>query len=377
MCGLFAGTIVAFYLGLFSLAPWVIAVYPGILSLRGVIGGLLSGHMSTGLHVGTVRPRFFGNTKSFYLLFQAIVALTLETSVIMGLVAVLFGNLFWAVGMTDMFAILGVITATMALSLVIISPLTMTVSFLSFKHGLDPDIILYPIESTVSDVLITICYVSVLSLFFLFGLVGRYLIGFLSLILLISTMYFSFKNAKEKEFIKTIRESFSTLLFVAFIVNVTGSFLRKISEVIGGRREIYTVYPALIDTIGDVGAVVGSTATTKLALGTLRPSLSAIRNHNAEVFGAWTASITMFIVYSAMALLIQGMFLWRTFLSFAFVLLLSNLIAASGIIVVAYTVGILTFQKGLDPDNFVIPIESSLADSITTISLLAALTLIG
>jgi cation transporter-like permease len=31
----------------------------------------------------------------------------------------------------------------------------------------------------------------------------------------------------------------------------------------------------------------------------------------------------------------------------------------------------------LDPDNFVIPIESSLADSITTISLLVALGLIG
>jgi cation transporter-like permease len=40
-------------------------------------------------------------------------------------------------------------------------------------------------------------------------------------------------------------------------------------------------------------------------------------------------------------------------------------------------VAILTFQKGLDPDKFVIPIESSLADSITTIALLAALFLIG
>jgi len=40
-------------------------------------------------------------------------------------------------------------------------------------------------------------------------------------------------------------------------------------------------------------------------------------------------------------------------------------------------VAVLTFQRGLDPDNFVIPIESSLADGITTISLLAALFLVG
>jgi len=31
----------------------------------------------------------------------------------------------------------------------------------------------------------------------------------------------------------------------------------------------------------------------------------------------------------------------------------------------------------LDPDNFVIPIESSLADGITTVALLVALFLIG
>ena len=34
-------------------------------------------------------------------------------------------------------------------------------------------------------------------------------------------------------------------------------------------------------------------------------------------------------------------------------------------------------KKGLDPDNFVIPIESTLADSITTIALLIALFLTG
>jgi cation transporter-like permease len=40
-------------------------------------------------------------------------------------------------------------------------------------------------------------------------------------------------------------------------------------------------------------------------------------------------------------------------------------------------VAILTFKKGLDPDNFVIPIESSIADSVTTVALLAAIFLTG
>jgi len=377
ICGVFAGTVVAFHLGLFSMAPWVIGVYPGIVSARGVIGGLLSGRLSTGLHVGTVRPRFLNNTKGFYLLLKAIVVLTLETSVGMSLVAVLFGVFLWGASVTDLFAVLGVIMATMTLALVVVSPLTMLVSFLSFKHGLDPDIILYPVESTVSDVLITLCYVSILSLFFLPNAFGHYVIIILCLILIISALYFLCKNLKEKEFVKTLKESFLTLVFVAFIVNVTGSVLGKISEVIGGRREIYTVYPALIDTIGDVGAVIGSTATTKLALGTLKPSLSAVGNHLNEIIGAWVASIIMFIIYSSLSLLIQGILLLDLFIRFTTLLLITNVLAASFIIAISWGVSIITFHRGLDPDNFVIPIESSMADSMTTVSLLVALALIG
>jgi len=377
ICGVFAGTVVAFQLGLFSMAPWVIAVYPGIISARGVIGGLLSGRLSTGLHVGTVRPRFLGNTRSFYLLFKAVVVLTLETSVAMSLVAVVFGAFLWGAKVTDLFTILGVIVATMTLALIVISPLTMIVSFLSFKHGLDPDIILYPVESTISDVLITLCYVSILSLYFLPSAFGLYIIVLLCLILTISALYFSYRNLKEREFVKTLKESFLTLIFVAFIVNVTGSVLGKISEAIGGRREIYTVYPALIDTVGDVGAVIGSTATTKLALGTLKPSLSAVGSHIHEIIGAWIASVIMFIIYSTLSLLIQGVFTLNVFVKFTTFLLTANVLAASFIIAISWAVSIITFQRGLDPDNFVIPIESSMADSMTTISLFIALALIG
>jgi len=374
--GIVAGTIVAYHLGLFSLVPWAIAVYPPILSARGVIAGLFCGRLSTGLHLGTVQPRFIGNTKSFYLLFQAIIMLTLEASIAMGLVAALFGSLFLGIPASDFFNIISVILATMTLSLVIISPLTMIVSFLSFKRGLDPDIIVYPVESTISDLLITMTYILVVNLFIRFGSAGRYLIVFAGLVLLFVAAYLLPKNAREPEFVKTIRESLLTLVFVAFIVNVTGTTLGKIAEVVGERREIYTVYPALIDTIGDVGSVVGSTATTKLALGTLKSSFSSIRDHATEISGAWSASLIMFFTYSVLSLIIQGLFTLPNFFRFTALLFSANVAAASFIIIISYAVAILTYQKGLDPDNFVIPIESSLADSITTISLLLALSII-
>jgi len=181
----------------------------------------------------------------------------------------------------------------------------------------------------------------------------------------------------EVNFIKTIKESMTTMLIVAFVVNVTGTVLKQISYFVAERKEVFTVYPALIDTIGDIGSVVGSTATTKLALGLLTPSLASMRNHAKNIFSAWSASLMVFVILAILSLAINGVFSLPSFLSLISVLLIANVIAVTAIVLLSYSISILTFKKGLDPDNFVIPIESSFADSITTIALLVALLLIG
>ena len=62
---------------------------------------------------------------------------------------------------------------------------------------------------------------------------------------------------------------------------------------------------------------------------------------------------------------------------FTTILYATSILAASCMILIAYAVCILTYRKGWDPDNFVIPVESSLADTITTLALLTALNVIG
>ena len=58
-------------------------------------------------------------------------------------------------------------------------------------------------------------------------------------------------------------------------------------------------------------------------------------------------------------------------------LLATNILATVSMVFISISVAVLTFRKGLDPDNFVIPIESSLADILTTISLVIMLSLAG
>lgn len=373
--GLFAGFMVASQLGVFQLSPWAIAIYPAIVSAKGVISGLLSGRLSTALHIGTIYPSFLRNTQKFYRLVAALICLTLITSVAMSSASLIFGIVFWGVNLADFPAILLVVVATMVLGL-LLTLVTIKVAFITFEKGLDPDVVVYPIMSTVADIFITFCYVLTLNLFFLID-IGKYALVLIGLLHIALVLYILPRNFHAEEFMKTIRESLSTVLFVAIIVNITGTVLKRISTIAEGRREIYTVYPALIDLVGDVGSVVGSTATTKLALGLLRHSLASIKNHALQIFGAWASSVVLFVVLAVLSLLMNALFELHLFLGIISTLLITNIIAVATIVLLSYAVAIFTFQRGLDPDNFVIPIESSLADSMTSLALLVALILSG
>lgn len=370
--GMLAGTLLALFFDVFSLAPWTFVLFPGILSVRGAIGGLFSGRLGTGLHLGTVKYSYTKNTRYFYLLLNAVVTLTFLSGIAIGLITWVFGLFLWKATLVDFVSILSVIIGTMGLSILFVSPLTIVVSVFSFRRGLDPDIIVYPVMSTVADIIVTACYILCLSIFLLTSF-GYYLIGVLDFVFLSVVFYILVENAAQKEFVKTIREFLFTLTFVVLIVNVTGSFLNQIRSIIGVRPEIYIVYPALIDTAGDVGSIVGSTATTKLALGVTQPSFSSIKQHKTEIGGAWTASVLMFALYSITSLFACGTVALNNLLAMTARLLVTNGLAVSVMVVIAYIVAIATYKRGWDPDNFVIPIESSLADSVTTMALLTAL----
>ena len=373
--GLIAGFTIAVQLGIFQLQPWVIALYPAVVSVKGVITGLLTGRLSTALHLGTVYPKFFGNTKTFYRLIGAMVVLTLATSATISVISIVFGTLFWGITIADFPAILTVMVATLSLGL-LITLITVKVAFVSFKKSLDPDTIVYPAISTVADIIITFLYIGVLNLYFSGGQVGKWAIIIFGLINVFLVLIILPRNIRETEFLKIIKESLPTMLLVAFMVNITGTVLKGISNLVDGRREIYTVYPAIIDMMGDVGLVVGSAATTKLALGVLTPSFSSIKNHAKNIFSAWTASLVLFAVLGLLSLGINGMFSLQGISNLLLILFVSNIIAFTVIVLLSYGIAILTFKKGLDPDNFVLPIGSSLADSITTIALFVALLLI-
>lgn len=371
--GLVAGGILATYLDVFSIRPWAIVLFPAILSVRGAIGGLFSGRLSTSLHLGTIKASYTNNTKSFKLLLVSIVTLAFESSVVIGSAAFIVSSFLWGTPFQDSLEILAVISGTMSMSILFVSPITMAASFTSFKHGLNPDITVYPITSTFADVIITLCYITVLGTFF--GTEsGPSIVYLIDLLFILMVLISLARNLKEEDFLKTLKEFQLTLLFVAIIVNITGSMLNAMRSSIGERIEVYAVYPALITTMGSFGSIVGSTATTKLFTGLINPFFSSMKDHLTQILSAWTASAIMFTIYMGIASVGYNVDSGG-YSSFFAELLTTNILAASVMACIAYAIAILTFRHALDPDNFVIPIESSIADAVTTIFLFVALKL--
>lgn len=361
----------AYSLGVFDRIPWALVIYPGILSMRGAIGGLYSGRLSTALHLGTIKPRILGNTEESYVLFNTVNTLTLVSALFMGSLGSLVGVIVTGTPPQEFFLILSVIIASMGLSIVAISPLTFWVSVVSFKRGLDPDVLVYPIMSTVADLIITGLYVGVL--YIVAYTPGSLLILTGINIVFISAVLFTVsKIYQNREFIRTVREFMLTLIIVTIIVNITGTALNSIVKKIGERPEILMIYPALIDTVGDVGSIIGSTATTKMALGMMKTEAKAIISHLLEITSAWTASFIMFILFAVTSSLVYGV---GRFPAFLLEVCATNLMVVPIIVVISFATALVARGRGLDPDNFIIPIETSISDGLTTIGLLVAITL--
>jgi mgtE-like transporter len=373
LTGLIAGALLASSYGLFHEFSWAIVLYPGILSVRGALGGLFSGRISTALHLGTIKPTIKDNTRSAYNLLDSIIVLTLVSSLVMSVLGSATCLLSGYIGLVTVPRIFFTMVTTMGLSIILISPFTFWFSVFSFNRGLDPDKLVYPVVSTFSDIVITGCYVIVLWSVVRFPELSWVAHLVVSAVLCYYAYRMYVKNLHDEEFMETIREFLMTLAVVSVIMAVTGRVMGSISDKIGDYPGVYFVYPAIIDTVGDLGSIVGSTATTKMALGFIEAEMSGIKDHFTEITSAWIASLVMFIVYG----LVSYAFFGGDLAIIMARIVVMNLVMMPIISVITFAVAIETRNRGLDPDNFIIPIETSISDGLTTFVLFLTLILIG
>ncbi|MCD6164719.1 MAG: magnesium transporter, partial [Candidatus Odinarchaeota archaeon] len=146
--------------------PWILIIYPPLLTVRGNISGMFSGRLTTGLHVGLIKPNIRKNTEYFYSLRASIFSMSFINALIVGvltyIVFLIFEPLYYVSLLILIFiAVMSMMIPT-TISIFFLAPL---VAIVSYKKGIDPDVIAYPILSTVNDIIVSVVYVITIWLF--------------------------------------------------------------------------------------------------------------------------------------------------------------------------------------------------------------------
>ena len=363
-------------LPLFQSAPWILALFPPLLTVRGNIGGIFAGKLGTMLHIGEAEPRLRGNTPEFYSFIRSIMTLTFIDTIGIGFLAFAVNSFFGNASLENFqfFVTVPVLTCLLAMSIAI--PIATFFGIEIFKRGLDPDVILYPMMSTIDDILVTVCYAVVVGAALIPGvplLMGILTIGLGTIFV---TMLVRGKN--KRIFRKTMVEGVPIVLFASLLGIFGGVGLASLRGEIERRPSLLLLYPALIDTLGDVGSILGAMETTKLALGTVASLKETVKATLADMVSIEIASASMHIMFGVVAFSLGRVIgLNPDLLSLILISLTANFIGFLFISFFSLVVATQTFKRGLDPDNFVIPLVASVSDIGATLALIAAVAILG
>ncbi|TKX78808.1 hypothetical protein EXE53_19235 [Halorubrum sp. SD626R] len=151
VAGLFAGTILGTETMRSFIAdvPGLLLLLPAFLATRGGVYGSLGARLSTGLHQGLIEPRFQLDRR----LTNAIVASFINgmsVSVFIAVVTYLWLGLLGSDG--SLLELVGIMVVAGFLSAVLMISVLITVIFVGYRRGLDPDNVIGPVVTTLGDV---------------------------------------------------------------------------------------------------------------------------------------------------------------------------------------------------------------------------------
>ncbi len=357
---LFAGAVFSWAAIALKLLPWEIALYPVLMGVRGAVAGVLVGRLSTALHLGTIEPRLTADNYDLLLLIgsQAVLAslscfvmfaYTIVTMPILGIPPL--GTLY-------------VSAFVMLLSIATMAPITVKLSEVAVRRGWNTDVILYPVVAAIADVIVTVMYslAVILNRSVVFALQAFVLVTVGVLIMVFVTF------GRDREFTSCVRQSLTAVIIALCFETLAGRVLTYAEPVITHHPGILVVYPPLMTSLGGYGSALGSIASTRFHFewSSVTGFRELLEEGSREIIATYLSAVLFFLLVITLGggPLDPALYL---------VALGGGILALLIVLPCSYALAFFTFKKGLDPDNYVNPLISSLSDLTMT----ACLVLIG
>ncbi|NYT05222.1 MAG: magnesium transporter MgtE [Methanomicrobiales archaeon] len=368
-----AASVAGMYLGsvrdVLELIPGLMVLLPPSINMRGSISGVLASRLSSSMHLGEFEVAF-EKTSVLGGNLRASLVVTVLIAFVLGLfawgVTTLLGE--HGIGITD-FVLISVISGI--ISGIIVLAITILVAVASHRHGVDLDMIGAPTVTTSGDVVtLPILIVTALGLLSLDpGL--RFGLFFIVLCAVgVSAVSVRYLTTEVREI---VREIVPLLIPLSLLGTFAGATYALDLDRLISFAALLILIPPFMGGCGSIGGILCSRLATGMHTGVFYPHLRPER----EVYPHFaTTYLYAFVLLPLMAVVAHGAALVMG-LSSPGLLAMGLIATGAGIIVlslvniVSYVTASMSFRYGLDPDNFGIPVITSIID------LLGAAILIG
>ncbi|MGB9936197.1 MAG: magnesium transporter [Methanobacterium sp.] len=374
---LIAGILLSGMTDTLSILPGLLVLIPGAIGMRGNIFGALGSRLGSNLHIGTLSPEL----KKSPVLNQNIISamiLTIIMSIFLAFAAkgfcILLG--FESISIVD-FTIISVLGGIFSGALLL--PATILISIKSYENGWDPDNVTTPLIAASGD-LFTIPSI-LLAVEILLWIRNGYTETILFIIfIIIGIMGFVYGISNGNHLKKIVKHSTPTLFLSSIFGTTAGTILNGSFSTILSNPSILALVPLFSGESGDLVSILGARLSSGLHIGSiessLRPTEGALRNFAIIIILAIIIYPLIGIMahFGSVALGIPSVGLDRMVL----ISTLAGLMLTPFMLLIAFYLNIISYRRGLDPDNIVIPLSTSITDPVAnTFLVLMLISILG
>ncbi len=371
-------SIAGIYLGsvreVLGLIPGLMVLLPSIIHIRGSVAGVFASRLSSSMHLGEFSIDFHeGSVLGDNI--RASFVITILIAFAIGIFSYAASRIFGypVVGVTDL-VLISVVCGVVAG--VVVMGITLIVALASYRYGLDLDMIAAPIVTTSGDIVTLPILIISATLIMLLPPSARLVLGVVVVAAAVVTILYT--QQRPRAIGPIVRENLYLLIPLSVLGTLAGLTYSLNLDRLMALAVFLVLIPPFMGGLGSIGGILGSRLSTGMHTGELNPSFLPERGvvHHFIISYLYTL-----ILLPLLALIAHGAAVLMGLNSpglgmLVIISLVAGLVVMTLVNGVAYVTASLSFRYGLDPDNFGIPVITSLIDLIGAATLVAVIGLL-
>jgi len=175
-----------------------------------------------------------------------------------------------------------------------------------------------------------------------------------------------------------IRQSFPILALCIIGEVIAGVILFNLDNFFRVLPGIVVLIPVVMGTRGNILGIFGSRITSALHLGSMKPIFRNNRPLNQNAYAALFLSAIISILSGIAAHYATIIFGFQSagIFKLTMVVLIASVFSDMTLIAIAIVIAFISFRRGIDPDNILLPLTTTISDAISTLFLVLAVKII-